>query len=71
MTKYFVENENTLVYLIENGSYGILHGSVLRGGRNDLEGWFPGACAGAMRPATREDFDTYRVMLPRDFVGPA
>lgn len=64
---YFVENENTLVYLMENGAYGVLAGSVIRGGRNWLDGWFPAACAGKMRPATLADFDAYRVMPPKDF----
>jgi hypothetical protein len=67
---YFVEDENTLVYLMENGAYGILAGSVIRGGRNWLDGWFPAACAGKMRLATRADFDLYRVMPPKDFQGP-
>lgn len=65
--KYVVMNENTLGYLqTGSSSMGVLRGSVLKGGHDWMNG--PVSVEGAsVRPATKEDFEAYRVALPADF----
>lgn len=66
---YFVFNENTLCYKRENDPrFGVLAGSVIRGGRSWLDGSFSEFASDVKRPATKADFETYRVQLPSDFV---
>jgi len=66
--QYFVFNENTLCYLREGDyRYGVLAGSVIRGGRNPLEGMTIRFDSDVVRQATVADFDAYRVMPPRAF----
>lgn len=66
--KYVVKDEHTLGYLQENSALmGVLHGSVLKGGHD----WRNGAVStfgSKIRPATKEDFEAFRVTLPPDFV---
>lgn len=71
MAEYLVGDEHTLLHTIEGTDWlGVLHGSVLRGspygGRND---WVPPRAFKVLRPATIEDFKTYRVMPPKEFPG--
>ncbi len=61
MEKYIVVNENTLGYRISNGEIGVLHGSVIRGGRNWMNGPFLLSPNDKVRPATLADFESYRV----------
>ncbi len=65
-TKYVVVNDNTLGYIQPNNPnwIGILHGSVLKGGFNDLDGPIHKSQAKTIRPATLEDFKVYRVVPP-------
>lgn len=71
MDKYFVLNGHTLVYAIPNGTLGILHASILKGSPYDrLEGWVLSSPNHKLTPATREDFKTFRVMVPPDFQSP-
>lgn len=65
--KYVVKDENTLGYLQAGSpSMGVLRGSVLKGGHDWMNG--PLSIEGAsIRPATKEDFEAYRVALPPDF----
>lgn len=60
-TRYYVEDEHSLLYRKPGMSlYGILTGSLLRGGRN----WRDGLCApdeAKLRPATRDDFAAFGV----------
>lgn len=69
--KYVVLNEHTLGYLIPEwkNAVGILRASVLRGSpHSDQDGWtmfVPGS--DQVRAATEEDFQAYRVQLPRDY----
>jgi hypothetical protein len=69
--KYVVMDEHTLGYLLEEtpNYIGVLAGSVLRGGRNPLDGpaiVTPGLTR--LRPATETDFEFFRHVLPIDFV---
>lgn len=65
-SKYFVCDENTLCYQVEGDTMlGILAGSVIRGGRNPLDGVTHASTFRTMRPATVEDFSSFRVMPPR------
>jgi hypothetical protein len=69
--KYVVigANEHSLCYRFENDTFnlpgyyrvGILHGSVLRGGFNDLDGWTIVADTEPVRSATLADFEFFRV----------
>ncbi len=68
MIKYVVKEEHTLGYLIEGqpGMMGVLAGSVLKGGHDWKNGpvpYFPEE----LRPARKEDFEIFRVVLPPDF----
>ncbi|WP_176043008.1 hypothetical protein [Burkholderia stabilis] len=68
--KYVVMDENTLGYVIEGrrNIIGVLAGSVIRGGRNWLNGpavVLPGYTR--IRAATEADFDFYRTHVPYDF----
>jgi hypothetical protein len=67
--KYVVLNENTLGYINEErpNTLGVLAGSVIRGGHV----WSNGPVTivptvDKVRPATREDLETYRVAAPPD-----
>jgi hypothetical protein len=69
VTHYYVFNENTLCYKYpESLTYGVLAGSVIRGGRNWLDGPFYATELDVKRPATREDFATYRCCVPTGFI---
>jgi hypothetical protein len=61
--KYVVLNEHTLCYRIEGSptQLGVLHGSVVRGGHNSLNGPVTFTASSSLRAATLEDFDFYRV----------
>lgn len=62
MDKYIVKNENTLCYRQEGTQFvGVLAGSVIRGGHNPLNGSIIIAPSDALRPATLEDFEFFRV----------
>ena len=67
--KYIVLNENTLGYEIEWNapkSIGILGSKI--DGKNPLNGWTCYAPeSDKVRPATKEDFEYFRVALPPDF----
>lgn len=67
--KYVVLNENTLGYTDDRhpGRMGVLAGSVIRGGHDWLNGPVTLGAADKLRPATPEDFDTYRVVVPPDY----
>jgi hypothetical protein len=68
--KYVVLNEHTLCYRIDGGHpshLGILNGSVLRGGHSPLKGWVYTFATDVIRPATRADFETFRVYLSERF----
>lgn len=60
-TTYHVFQENTLVYKHEGTfMYGVLGGSVLKGGRDWRNG--PICCDETdLRPATKADFDEYNI----------
>lgn len=71
LAEYLVGDEHTLLYTQEGTDWlGVLHGSVLRGSSHD---WRDGGVLRSqfkvLRPATIEDFKTYRVMPPKDFPG--
>lgn len=71
----YVANENTLCYRGNNWPesylmYGVLAGSVLRGGKNPLDGGFPFNPAwDKMRLATKADFEFFRVHPAGFFEG--
>lgn len=75
--QYVVYRENTLGYLFKTTNeivmLGVLHGSVLKGGFNWING--PHVLLPAdlqqVRIASTADFDDYRVCLPPDFVNHA
>lgn len=61
---YYVLNENTLglVRDARPGWFEVLHGSVLRGSTRDWKnGPFALGESDVLRPATKADFDAYRV----------
>ena len=71
--QYVVYKENTLGYVFKNNHgtflFGVLHGSVLKGGFDGLSGphfLLPSELQ-YLRTATLADFDEYRVCLPPDF----
>lgn len=69
--RYVVLDEHTLGYMIPElpGQFGILAGSVLRGGHDPMQGTVlisPGRTK--VRPATESDFSEYRVSLPSCFI---
>ena len=71
-TKYVVYNEHSLLYRIEGASllsFGVLAGSVIRGGLDPNKGPTCLPNEDELRPATEADFAAYRVMLPRDFAA--
>lgn len=58
---YFVWCDHTLLYKIEGDLfYGVLSGNVLKGGADPLRG-VVSPMAEDLRPATRDDFDAFRV----------
>lgn len=58
---YFVWNEHSLLYKIEGDPfYGVLSGSVLKGGADPLRG-VVSPMVDDLRPATEKDFDAFRV----------
>lgn len=63
--RYFVLDENTLGYVNLNypNLFGVLHGSVLKGGHDWKNGpvWITERDRSRMRDATLEDFEEYRV----------
>jgi hypothetical protein len=66
MTKYVVQDENLLGYLIpeQPSIVGILAASVIRG---SIYNWTDGTAVNRpeqQRPATRQDFADFRVCLP-------
>jgi hypothetical protein len=65
MTTYHVEGNHTLLYHRKGElRFGILAGKPQLGGRNPMDGTclpFPPA----LRPATAEDFDFFRVQPPK------
>jgi hypothetical protein len=63
MTQYVVVNENTLGYVIPGNGVGVLAGSVLRGGADWKNGPISLNVSDKVRPAIREDFDSYRVCV--------
>lgn len=70
MAKYLVGDEHTLLYSQEGSNLlGVLHGSILRGSPfgGPLQGPLPRSMFKDLRPATLADFETYRVMPPRNF----
>lgn len=65
-TQYFVSNENTLCYQQPGmAMLGVLASNI--DGRNPINGPFYASPLDQIRPATREDFDRFRVALPPDF----
>lgn len=63
---YVVVNENTLGYLAESGvdgyqTLGVLAGSVVRGGKNPLNGPAVVTPLDRVRLATKKDFADYRI----------
>src|SRR3546814_20377456 len=65
-TRYFVSNENTLCYQQPGMTMlGVLASNI--DGRNPINGPFYASTLVQIRPATREDFDRLRVILPPDF----
>lgn len=63
-TKYFVCNENTLCYQMEGDTIlGVLGGKPQLGGRSNspLEEPFHAGPLDKLRPATKADFDYFRV----------
>ena len=65
---YFVVNENTLCYWrpCMTIHLGVLAGSVIRGGHDWKNGPISFPCFGTIRPATDDDFKTYRVQKGAD-----
>lgn len=68
---YVVLNENTLGYRFQTESstpgesnlawFGVLHGNIVKGGRDWRDGPYLPGSLDQLRPATKEDFDTFRV----------
>lgn len=68
-TQYFVCDENTLCCQVPGDTLiGILAGSVIRGGRNPLNGVTHVSTFRTVRPATADDFTEYRCQPPRGFL---
>jgi len=67
MTEYVIIDENTLGYVATPSMFGVLHGSVLRGGHNWRNGPVFAQQTKSVRPATAKDFDDYLVEIPNDF----
>ena len=67
--RYVVKDEHTLGCIAENSNLmAVLAGSGLKGGHDHFNG--PVAIVFGhtnIRPATKEDFDTFRVVVPPDF----
>lgn len=62
MTTYHVLNEHTLCYLQEGSSvYGVLAGKPQLGGHNWINGAVSVSRVDKLRPATRDDFEVFRV----------
>ena len=65
-TQYIVKNEHTLGFIVSDMEMQILAGNPLLGGHC----WRDGTAAflkNDIRPATRADFDKFRVMVPPNF----
>jgi hypothetical protein len=62
--KTVIYNEHTLG-LLEGRLLAVLHASVLRGATSTS--WIISVDPSETRPATREDFDTYRVKYHPDY----
>lgn len=60
---YFVKNSNTLGYMAagDNTTFGVLAGSVIRGGDDWKNGPTIVTPSDVLVPATKADFDLYRV----------
>lgn len=67
--KYIVKDENTLGYINDEhpNLMGVLFGSRLKGGHDWLNGPVLITSDTQVRPATKEDFETFRVVMPPDF----
>lgn len=69
--KYVVQDEHTLGYLDDRlpNQVQILHASPLKGASNygPLASYNSIGDSTKIRPATKEDFDSFRVMVPSDF----
>jgi hypothetical protein len=62
MTKYYVLNENTLIYSQEGTTlYGVLAGKIQLGGHDWLNGPISVGRLDVLRAATLEDFEYFRV----------
>jgi hypothetical protein len=61
--KYVVMNENTLGYIFDTQpkTMGVLAGSVIKGGHDWKNGPVPIRDSDSIRPATKADFDVFRV----------
>lgn len=61
--KYYVVNEKTLAYRFDGQTqFGCLAGRVGERGHNPLDGVFYTAPGDIVREATREDFESFRVL---------
>ncbi|STQ90055.1 hypothetical protein EV682_109115 [Iodobacter fluviatilis] len=67
--KYVVKDEHTLGYINDEypGLMGVLFGSRLKGGHDWLNGPVHITSDTQVRSATKEDFETFRVVMPSDF----
>lgn len=64
--RYLVHNESTLCYSMPGTMFlNVLHGSVIRGGRDWKNGPFLSCHSDQLRGATKQDFATYRCQPPK------
>lgn len=68
--KYVIKDENTLGFIFTGSNQmQILHGSILRGATLTWkDGFIILLPSDKIRPATKKDFEDYRLRLPPDFV---
>lgn len=59
--QYVVKNENTLGYIINSLTMGVLHGNVIDGGHDWKNGPVAISLTDRLRPATLADFEHFRV----------